>query len=465
MNQVRSNTEAIYDGWGKGLFDGALPETETDLRNVIQAELPVPLPAAAHTWVPGADVPVQDVVVMRDEASAIALSSDLEGIRSAIFDVNYVGTTEDATHGPIDDLIVKPIKKLCRRYGCSVETNRNGTDSSGATLKNLRPDLLLWLPSGILAFKGEEKAFGVPIQHARDDLRNKMNVFSDAFFGTLPYQLAYACSGSKVEFVAFFRTDNHGTREVNLTNIVDLSTVNGRSLCVRYAINVARLLVSLHQANPEGNVVRLGHTVVTPSSRVLIGGEYVTKKTTVFTAEGVISELYATIRRQHIPHLVYPAADPIFRAGVLTVTLKPVGFCGVRPQSVAECKQACRELLTAIHLLHEQNYVHRDIREANVMQADGSWFLIDLEWANYSDSIEPRNYQPAGQPPEFTVGGFRWTSSTDMWQFGRLLQTWNQLDEAGHGLVRLLINDDPEHRLNSNDALRHPFLRSSSDAE
>ena len=454
---INLNTESVYNGWSNGVFDIVVPTTETDLRNTVQKELPVALPAAPRTWVPGADVPLQDVVVAREEASAIVLSSDLESIRSSIFDGVYVGTTEDATHGPIDALIVKPIKKLCLRCGCAVQTNRNGTDSSGATLKNLRPDLLLWLPSGILAFKGEDKAFGVPIQNARDDLRSKMNVFSDTFFGTLPYQLAYACSGSQVEFVAFMRTSTQCPREVQLTNSVDLSTVNGRSLCVRYAINIARLLVALNQANPGGNVVRLGQTVNTGTSDVLIGGEYVTKKTKFYTAEDVIAALYTTIRSSRIPHLVYPAAEPIFWAGVLTVNLQPVGFCDVRPESVEECKRASRELLTAIQLLHQCNYVHRDIRPANVMRADGSWYMIDLEWANYNNS-EPGDYRPALRPPEFTTAGFRWTSSADMWQFGMLLQAWDQLDEPGHNLVHLLTNSDPEQRPSAPDTLRHAFL-------
>lgn len=455
---IYSNTESIYNGWSNGVLENVLPMTETDLRNAVQKELPVALPTAPHTWVPGADVPVHDVVLAREEASAVVLSSDLEGMRSAIFKGAYVGTTEDATHGTIDALIANPIKNLCLRCGCAVQTNRNGTDGGGATLKNLRPDFLLWSPSGILAFKGEEKAFGVPIQNAREDLRSKMNVFSDTFFGTCPYQLAYACSGSQVEFVAFMRTDTKRPREVQLTNSVDLSTVNGRSLCVRYAINIARLLVTLDRAHPGGNVVRLGETVITPTSYVLIGGEYVTKRTRYYTAESVIAQLYATIRSSRIPHLVCPTAEPIFRAGLLTVHLQPVGFCGARPESVEECKKASRELLTAIQMLHQSDYVHRDIRQANVMRAGGSWYMIDLEWADFSNS-EPGEYQPALQPPEFMRAGFRWTSSADMWQFGKLLESWDQLDEDGHILVRLLTENAPGQRPSAADTLRHAFLR------
>ena len=78
---------------------------------------------------------------------------------------------------------------------CTITNNRNGVDSSGATSNSLRPDVLLWLPSGVQGLKDEDKTFGVNIEQAREDLRKKMNVFSDAFFGSVPYQTAYACSG------------------------------------------------------------------------------------------------------------------------------------------------------------------------------------------------------------------------------------------------------------------------------
>ena len=215
--------------------------------------------------------------------------------------------------------------------------------------------------------------------------------------------------------------------------------------------------MALNRANPGGSIVRLGQTVNSATSRVLISGEYVTKKTDKYTAENVIAALYSAIRISPIPHLVYPSAEPSFRAGVLSVNLQPVGFCGTRPDSVQECKKASHELLTAIQALHNLNYVHRDIRQANVMRAGGSWYLIDLEWANY-DNAEPGDYHPALQPPEFAKAGFRWTSSADMWQFGKLLQSWNQLDKHGHSLVRLLTNDAPEQRPSADEALRHAFL-------
>jgi len=91
------------------------------------------------------------------------------------------------------------------------------------------------------------------------------------------------------------------------------------------------------------------------------------------------------------------------------------------------------------------------------MMASGLWYMTDLEWANYDD-LEPGGYHPALKPPEFDTAGFRWTSSADMWQFGRLLQSWDKLDERGHNLVRLLTNNAPEQRPSAADTLKHAFL-------
>ena len=87
----------------------------------------------------------------------------------AVLSLAYHGDTEDATHSSVDFLILNPIKNLCLRNACTVTTNRNGVDSSGATLNSLRPDVLLSLPSGVLALKGEDKAFGEGINRAGEE--------------------------------------------------------------------------------------------------------------------------------------------------------------------------------------------------------------------------------------------------------------------------------------------------------
>jgi len=339
---IHANATAIYTGWS---CLGALPLTDADLKNTVLEVLPVALPSV-KVWPPGsADQPAEDVI--REETARPNLPPDLESIRSAILSLEYQGDTEDATHSAIDLLVLRPMKLFCMRNGCAITTNRNGVDASGATLRNLRPDVLLWLPSGVLAFKGEDKAFGVNIQEARDDLRNKMSLFTDAYFGTIPYQIAYACSGQMLEFRAFFRVSNSSKpREVKLTDAVNLGTMAGRSLCVRYAVNIARILEVMHRNHPLGGVIQLGKTIETLSSKVLIVGDFVRKSTRFFTNADVIKDLYKKLMSDVVPHLIRPKDEPKILRTTLIVNLFPVGYCKARPSSVDECKEAGRQRLT-----------------------------------------------------------------------------------------------------------------------
>jgi len=344
---LASNSNAIYDGWSRDIETFDPPATAKALRDAVQAGLEKALPAI-KVWAEGPDQPVPDVI--KEESSASTnLSPELENLRSTILTLVYHGDTEDATHSSVDSLILNPIKNLCLRNGCTITTNRNGVDSSGATLNSLRPDVLLWLPAGVLALKGEDKAFGVGIDQAREDLRKKVNVFSDAFFGSVPYQIVYACSGSHLEFRAFMRTANpHCPQEIQLTGLIDLNTVLGRSLCVRYAINIARILLALHRTNPTGSVISLGKTVQTPMSTVMIVGEYVTKKTSDYTGEQVLTELYKQVKNTGAPHLIRSTHGPKFSRSRLSVNLMPVGFCGSSHVSVDECKDAGSAILLAL---------------------------------------------------------------------------------------------------------------------
>ena len=451
-----SNSRAIYDGWSRDIDTFDPPTSEASLRTAVQAGLENALPAI-KLWAEGPDQPVSDVIKEETTAST-NLSPELENLRSTVLTLTYHGDTEDATHSPVDSLILNPIKNLCLRNGCTITTNRNGVDSSGATLNSLRPDVLLWLPSGVLALKGEDKAFGVGIEHAREDLRKKMNVFSDAFFGSVPYQIVYACSGSHLEFRAFMRTSNpHLPQEIQLTDRIDLSTILGRSLCVRYAINIARILLALHRMNPTGSVFSLGKTVQTPSSTVMLVGEYVTKRTSDYTGERVLTALYEAVKNAGTPHLIRSMDGPKFSRGRLSVNLMPVGLCGSSPVSVDECKSAGRAIVLALVWLHDNGFVHRDIRHLNTMRANGEWFLIDLEWANY-ENLPIEDYNPAIRPPESHDAGFCWTASADMWQFGKLLESWNQLYQDGHDLVRRLLQHDDASRPSARQALDHAFF-------
>ena len=81
-----------------------------------------------------------------------------------------------------------------------------------------------------------------------------------------------------LEFVAINRNPGGRPTLHSLAPAIDLSNARGRSLCVRYSVNIARVLVSLHEAFPDENVVWLGQEIARGSSIVNIMGDYAIKK-------------------------------------------------------------------------------------------------------------------------------------------------------------------------------------------
>ena len=93
------------------------------------------------------------------------------------------------------------------------------------------------------------------------------------------------------------------------------------------------------------------------------------------------------------------------------------------------------------------------------------WYLMDLEWAEKVD--EPLgDYRPKREntPPEVFHGGnvAIWTSSADMWQFGRVLELWEErgspLGNLGRQLRAALLTDSPANRPTAEKALNHPWF-------
>ena len=438
-----------------------LPEVPTigELPNVVQAALTKALPS--HHFIGAHDRPEADVIYNTHGGPA-ELSPELGRLRDSIHALPRIGENEDSVHSIVDDLILRPMKFLGDEMNCNFRFNRNGPDATGATIKNLRPDVLAWLPSGVLAFKGEDKASAADFNVARNELLSKLNCFTDAFFGRVPYQICYAAGGGSLEFVAIDRNTNAGGRPTvtSLAPQINLDTIKGRSLCVRYAVNITRVLASLQTAYPDGSVVRLGETVTTRSSVVTIFGDGVIKKTKVFTSAETLTKLYSEIQRSQVDCLCSPLADLKINRGILTARIGPVGFCGKMPASTIETKAAGRRLLGALQWLHHHGWVHRDIRPANVMFAEGTWYLMDLEWANTVDlPIGDYNPNTNQTPPEVAeIEDGTWTTACDMWQFGKLLLLWNHLDEDGRQYVTTQTRADPLRRLSATDSLAHVFF-------
>jgi hypothetical protein len=458
MMLMEERTSKILDAWSAAPLQ--VPNDINTLAHFVKSELPSPLPYMQFYNI-NSDKPVHDVIdASKKKGDETLLLPALCVLRERILSYFRPGTTEDTLHGVVDDLILAPIKLLSKHVGLSFVTDRNSSDNSGATQKRLRPDVLVWLPSGVLAFKGEEKANHLDIGVATKELSKKLAVFTNAFFGNVQYQLCYAMGGLQLQFCATERrgSGKHGLH--CLTDPVDLATIQGRSMCVRYAVNISRLLIAMHRQDPSGNVIRLGASIISESSEVYILGDHIIKKPKMCTGALVLKELYELLKRSRgVDGLIRVFKEAKWTRDHITLYLHPVGTCGKMPVSIKEAKVAGKRVLTALQYLHTNGWVHRDIRPENVMFADQNWYLVDLEWAN-SAGLPVGEYTPQQQwtPPEILGSDSEWTHTSDMWQFHKLLDQWNHLDEDGRRLLEVLQCEDPQSRISAEVALKHAYF-------
>jgi hypothetical protein len=445
-------SQQVLDAWSACLNEvPAIGDLMLVLNTPLGHALPFPSSWAGRAFLPAIDVAMEQAALLMPEIHAVL---------DVIFACVRRGTSEDSVHHLYDSLITGVLGLLQDHVTLGLRMDRNTPDKSRTTKGQSRPDFLCWLPSGILAFKGEEKATQEDLHIARDELCTKLAAWSATFFGELPYQLAYAAGGEMIQFFALDLRQNG--RRVPLCDAFTITTPRARSQCVRMVVNIFRVLRTLHKRFPD-HCLSLGSVVEKQDSCVVtICGDYVKKRATAFTGP-VLVELYNSLVDSPIECLARPKKAPSHIAGSLTVKLQPVGF--FRNPS-EEVRLAARAVLTALCGLHARGWVHRDVRSTNIMEVPGDgWYLMDLEWAEKVG--EPLgDYRPKREnsPPEVLRGGnvAIWTSSADMWQFGRVLELWEErgspLGNLGHQLCAALLTESPANRPTAEKALNHPWF-------
>ena len=450
-------TAKILNAWSQA--PAQVPTTIEALEQFVKSELPFPIPWTKILSMT-MDAPCADVIdATKFHHEDTCIQTDLRVIRDRILSYTRHGacSSKGLLVGLMDALIVEPMVLLTSYVGMDFTLEFNVTNPSGT-----RPDLLVWLPSGVLAFKGEIRAQEKELAAARIDLSKKLSVFTNALVGNLKFQLCYAMGGFRLQFCAMEQKAQGRHRLHCLTDPIDMSTMCGRSLCVRHVVNITRLLIAMHRQDPTVIVIRLGSAIDSPSSSIEILGDHIMKKPKMCTRVSILLELYELIRTiRGVEGLIRVYKAPTVSQGNITLYLEPVGTCPKSPLTLDEVKAAGRQLLCALEFLHDHNWVHRDIQPDNVMFADQSWYLIDLEWANVAGwPLGDYSPHPALTPPEISNEDGLWTSASDMWQFGELLYLWDHLNLDGQNLRMSLQNDDPEARPTAREALQHLFFAS-----
>ena len=150
--------------------------------------------------------------------------------------------------------------------------------------------------------------------------------------------------------------------------------------------------------------------------------DHVKKVTSLFTGE-CIFDLYKKVTEARTTNIVrclphYPPKSQIINSTkVINLHLTPLGD-PMYPSNSEEIKRAARDALVGLSFIHSFGFVLRDIRPQNVLRdLDGSYFLIDFEWA------APIGAQLNGvkfklEPPEIKLKD-SWEIVSDMWQFGK----------------------------------------------
>lgn len=262
----------------------------------------------------------------------------------------------------------------------------------------------------------------------------------------------YSAAGSWVEFGVVdvrFKTYRRASR-------FDISQGPGRCACFVGALNIFRFLRTMapHIPNNPSPIFRVVKDLT-------FYEDYVVKKIPVTCT--CPEELYALLATGSVPCAVKVVKNGGF------VLVSPVGV--QTPDKgegleLAEVRSAIKSCLMCLQYMHARNFVHRDIRWANLIRlykfrTDGSvesvnFFVIDFEFSGRSD--EPMNIYDYifrdvvsfGQP---------YYKSYDLYFVGELIVTWAQingvaLDSVAQDLVKNLQNG----LLNTETAQAHPWL-------
>jgi serine/threonine protein kinase len=110
-------------------------------------------------------------------------------------------------------------------------------------------------------------------------------------------------------------------------------------------------------------------------------------------------------------------------------------------RNLNDVRQLCSNMLHALHAVHHAGFVHRDVREENILLTSAGFVLADWELAGkIGDAVF---WQPNSDhvPPD-VLSGTNWQTWMDLWQLGRVLhaQPLARNNPAGGVFVTSLLD-------------------------
>ena len=110
--------------------------------------------------------------------------------------------------------------------------------------------------------------------------------------------------------------------------------------------------------------------------------------------------------------------------GMVALKLRPIGM-HAPIVTINQLLILMKQLLLTLTALHKQEWVHRDIRIDNLVHGSKGWVLIDWELAGPTG--QPVFWNSTYLPSEVNAGQMPYTTATDLWQVGRLIQRFDTL--------------------------------------
>ena len=414
----------IYNAWSAPL--DSIPSVSTLKSLLNNPEFPAPIPV---------NCALEDSVVVINESSRLKnvfeitlnhISPNLALLYCLIMNTIQSGGSEDLWHHIYDSRIKEIFMLLSNHCGINIRCDRNKADSfsSHSTVKKQnRPDFLLWLSNGLLILKGEEKCTYEAFEVAKVELTDKAWICHPFYIDdNFPYQLCYVAAGGLVQFFCLNLLNGNVEPISKQFNLL-LSSVDRAELLLT-VITIFRVIRTLHNNITLKPKLILNNKIVSNEGKTTITfhEDHIKKVTSLFTGE-CIFELYKKISGTETTNIIRPHNNrppkPIIINSVphISLRLSPLGNLTC-PCNLEEMKKAAVDILNGMTYIHLFGFVIRDIRPPNVLRdINGSYFLIDFEWAvpigSHSNEIEF-----ILEPPEIKKSG-SWEITADIWQYGK----------------------------------------------
>ncbi|CAB4374878.1 unnamed protein product [Rhizophagus irregularis] len=410
-----------------------------------------------------------EYIQTNDDECGSNLAKHISCLLTDIFEKqDFDDTSEDMVHWGIDSLIRIPLQIFRESLGggmLPIEMDRNSKDQGTTTVGNKRPDFLCWT-NDVLLFKGEEKADAKDFSIAERELEDKFNKFDPLNFGNIQFMLCYAVAGPNLRFYAIDGSPNASplNRLVPLSNRLDIKNSRDRVSILCIVINIARIIRTVSGRIPRP-IVPIGKRMKLEKSTITFFDDSVEKMVSLNNLphandQNRVAFLLAMYNcaKGH-PGLIQikeGGGPKIRNRGTYRVVFETQGR-NIQLNNENEVREMALSVLTGLAWLHENGYVHCDIRVSNIVFVPGvedyKYVLIDFEHSNTS-GFSPSELLKDWDSRTLNKKN-KYTTQSDLYQFGKMIRNLNIVNSRDGNEF---LNDLSNKRISSNDLLNHRWF-------